>query len=156
MMRNLASALAITILTAASAAAETLDGARIIVIDGDTVALPCAAPARGCAERLRLHAIDAPELRGARCEAEAVLALAAKERLRALLSGPVEIVRGEPITGRPRDVYGRTLGAILRPSAAPGLPAGDVAADLLARGLAEPWAPGADAKERRRAAWCGR
>lgn len=138
-----------------SAWAETIDGARVIVIDGDTVALPCASPSLGCAERLRLHAIDAPELRGARCEGEAALALAAKERLRALLAGPVEIERGEPSTGRARDRYRRTLGAIRRLYAAPGLPAGDVAVDLLARGLALRWAPGRSAKGARLRFWCG-
>lgn len=108
--------------------------------------------------RGHLKALAQPRagLRGVRCEAEAALALMAKERLRALLAGPVEIARGEPSTGRKRDRFGRTLGAIRRLDAAPGLPAGDVAQDLLKRGLAERWEPGRAAKERRRAFWCGR
>lgn len=47
------------------ASAETIDGAAIRVIDGDTVALPCASERGiypGCAERIRLDAIDAPAL----------------------------------------------------------------------------------------------
>lgn len=152
-MRTILAALMLAL--AAPAQAETLDGARIIVIDGDTIALPCARPAPGCAERVRLYAIDAPELRGARCEAESVLALAAKERLRALMSGRVEIVRGEPGTHRIRDGFGRTLGTVIRIGAAPGLPAGDVQDDLLKRGLALIYKPGAAAKEARRAFWCG-
>jgi hypothetical protein len=51
------------------ASAETIDGNRIVVIDGDTVALPCTKPEPGCAERVRLVDIDAPatgEARNAR------------------------------------------------------------------------------------------
>jgi len=43
------------------ASAETVDGSRIIVLDGDTVALPCSSPAPGCAEKIRFVDIDAPE-----------------------------------------------------------------------------------------------
>ena len=46
-------------LFATPAAAETIDGSRIIVLDGDTVALPCVVPARGCAGKIRLLDIDA-------------------------------------------------------------------------------------------------
>jgi len=53
--------LSLTVGTANLASAEKLDGRRIFVIDGDTVALPCKHPAPGCAERIRLTAIDAPE-----------------------------------------------------------------------------------------------
>lgn len=90
-----------------------------------------------------------------RCEGERILAEAARDRMRALMSGRVEIVRGEPKTGRTRDRYRRTLGTMMRLDAAPGLPAGDVQADMLKRGLALPWETGAAAKEWRRAFWCG-
>lgn len=155
MMRALL-AVAFVATLAAPASAETLDGARIVVIDGDTVALPCAAPAPGCAERLRLPAIDAPELAHARCEAETVIALAAKERLRDLLRGPVAVRRGDPATGLTQDRYGRTLGTLERLAAEPGRPAGDVQGEMLRLGLALPYAPGAQAWETRRAYWCGR
>ncbi|MDT3377356.1 hypothetical protein FZC33_00495 [Labrys sp. KNU-23] len=41
---------------------EAVDGNRIIVLDGDTVALPCKTPGPGCSERIRLLDIDAPEV----------------------------------------------------------------------------------------------
>lgn len=121
-------ALALFLALAAPAAAETIDGARLHVVDGDTVRLPAG-------EVVRLYAIDAPETSPGRvrCEREIALGLAAKARLRALLVGQsVEIVRGEPGTGRQRDRYGRTLGALITP-------AGDVAMILIAEGHAVPW-----------------
>ena len=63
-------------------------------LDGDTIR---------CGEtRVRLAGLDAPELR-ARCEAERRLALAATERLSALLEGGVRLTE----TGEDR--FGRTL-----------------------------------------------
>jgi endonuclease YncB( thermonuclease family) len=136
-------ALALFIALAAPAAAETIDGVRIYIIDGDTVRLPGG-------ETIRLHAIDAPETGRARCEAELAAGLRAKERLRALLVGQsVEIVRGEPGTGRERDRYGRTLGALVTP-------AGDVAMVMIAEGHAVPWRAGKGAAQARAAHWCGR
>lgn len=155
-MRAILAALILAL--AAPAHAEIVDGSRIEVVDGDTVVITCDASKReaGCKrERLRFWKIDSPELSGPRCEGEHVLAVAARDRMRALMSGRVEIVRGEPHTGRTRDRYGRTLGTVVRLDDAPDLPAGDVQHDMLKRGLAEPWAPGAGAKEARRAAWCG-
>ena len=49
----------ILIVIAVPASAETIDGNRIIVLDGDTVALPCATPSAGCAEMVRFVDIDA-------------------------------------------------------------------------------------------------
>ena len=46
-----------TLLLATPAYAETVDGSRVIIIDGDTVNLPCPAATkgqRGCSERIRL------------------------------------------------------------------------------------------------------
>jgi endonuclease YncB( thermonuclease family) len=130
--------------TVGAVRSETLDGGRIIVIDGDTVALPCATPAPGCAEKIRLTAIDAPETFHPGCEAELKAGLRAKERLAQLLrAGPVEVVR----SGR-KDRYGRTL-ADLRTAA------GDVGGILLEEGLALPYRPGWQAKNARETHWCG-
>jgi hypothetical protein len=46
-------------LLATPTSAETIPGDRIIVLDGDTIALPCGRPTRGCAEKVRLLDIDA-------------------------------------------------------------------------------------------------
>jgi len=132
--------------TASTACAETIDGDRIRIIDGDTVALPCD-PARGiypgCAERVRLVGIDAPETSTrARCEAEAVAGLEAKAELADLIRGrPVEITR----TGVDR--YGRTLARLT----AGGI---DVDAAMLAAGAAIPYAPGRAAWGLRCRHWC--
>ena len=106
------------------ARAETVDGASIVIVDGDTVAVG--------AERVRLLDIDAPETWHPRCERELVIGLEAKQRLRALLAGPVEIER------HGRDRYGRTLARLRTPG-------GDAGAALLADGLAVRWQPGRDA-----------
>lgn len=145
----------IAVFGAVVAQAEILDGASIRVIDGDTVALPCAAPAPGCSERLRFYAIDSPEVSAPRCEGKLVFALQAKEMMRALLQRPIIVVRGEPGTGRTVDPYGRTLGTLARVEDDKGAPRGDVQRVMLQRGLALRYAPGARAKEARRAFWCG-
>jgi micrococcal nuclease len=137
-------ALALFIALAAPACAETVDGSRIYVVDGDTVRLPGG-------EVVRLYAIDAPETQPgrARCERELALGLRAKERLRALLVGrAVEVNRCEPGTGRCVDPYGRALGALITP-------AGDVAETLMAEGHAVPWRAGKGAAQARAAHWCG-
>lgn len=124
------------------ARAEPVDGDRIVVIDGDTVGLPGG-------ERVRIFNIDAPETRGARCEAEAVAGYRAKERLAALMRGrPVEIRRCEP-SGRCRDRYGRTLARL----EAGGRDLGEV---LVSEGRALPWATGPAARQSRVAYWCGK
>ena len=60
----------------------------------------------------------------------------------------MEIRRGEPGTGRLKDPYHRTLGALVTP-------AGDVAAIMLREGLVLPWRPGKAAKRQRLITWCG-
>jgi endonuclease YncB( thermonuclease family) len=100
----------------------------IVVIDGDTILLK--------GERLHIMNIDAPELpMTARCDGEGLLALAAKDRLAALLkTGPVTIERhGE-------EQHGRTL-ALIRVS---GMDVGEL---LIAANLAVPW-------EGHRHDWC--
>lgn len=138
-------ATAFAVLPLLQARAETIDGARIIILDGDTVALPCD-PARGiypgCAEKIRLEGIDAPESYHPRCEAELAPALAAKARLGALIRGrPVVITR----TGKDR--YGRTLGHLTADGRS-------VEETLLAEGLALPWASGRAAWADRCRHWC--
>lgn len=128
-----------------TARAETIDGDRITMIDGDTVALPCD-PARGiypgCSEHLRLVGIDAPETYRARCDDEREAGYRAKGRLGELIRGHrVEITR----TGRDR--YGRTLAHL-------ATEAGDVETPMLADGLAIPYAPGRAAWAERCRHWC--
>jgi endonuclease YncB( thermonuclease family) len=131
------------VLAVAPAAAETFDGDRIIVMDGDTVALPCDVPAKGCSEKIRLLEIDAPESFRPSCDAEGVAGLKAKERLATLIrGGKVEVTRNGI------DRYGRTLGNLKTAS-------GDAGAILMKEGLALAYRPGRDAKASRIAHWCG-
>lgn len=98
----------------------------IVIVDGDTFRLG--------SERVRIFNIDAPELHG-RCDAERLLALAAKERLAVILTS------GQPDLDRKgRDRYGRTL-AYVRVSGA------DVGEMLIVAHLAWPW-------QGRRHDWC--
>jgi micrococcal nuclease len=133
------------LILAAPAEAETILGDRLIVLDGDTVALPCATPFPGCAEKVRLLDIDTPESFRPHCEAELRAGLKAKARL-------VEIVRGEEVeverSGK-LDRYRRTLGRLH----VTGI---DVGETLLAEGLALPYVPGAAAKAERIRHWCPR
>lgn len=129
--------------SAGRAGAETLDGKRIIIIDGDTVALPCEHLAPGCAEKIRLTAIDAPESYRPTCEAELKAGLRAKERLGELLrAGPVDVLRSGQL-----DRYGRTLGDLITTT-------GDAGSILLKEGLALPYRPGRPAGAARIAHWC--
>lgn len=112
---------------------QTVDGAAIVIVDGDTVAVG--------EERVRLLDIDAPETWHPRCERELVIGLEAKQRLRELLAGPVEIER------HGRDRYGRTLARLRTPG-------GDAGGALLLAGLAIPWRAGRDAWQARRDHWC--
>lgn len=107
----------------------------IAVVDGDTVDID--------GERIRIATIDAPEIGGAKCDAERLLGRAAKRRLEQLLgAGPIEILRGDPADGRLVDRHGRTL-AVIRAGGR------DVGAILVDEDLARPWAG-------RRAPWCDR
>jgi len=133
---------AVSVLMTSIASAETYDGTRIIIIDGDTIALPCDTPYRDCAEKVRLTEIDAPETFSPSCEAERTAGLVAKERLAALIrAGKVEITRSGI------DRYGRTLGNVQTV-------AGDAGTVLLKEKLVLPYVPGRDAKLERIAYWC--
>jgi len=134
------------IATVAPVTAETVDGNRIIVLDGDTVALPCASPAHGCAEKIRLLDIDAPETFRPDCADGLKAGLKAKARL-------AELIRGRAIFvqrfNNQRDRYGRTLAALRI-----GGPAGmSIGMQLVREELALPYINGQ--KEERRLFWCG-
>lgn len=96
------------------------------ITDGDTI--------RCGDERIRLSGIDAPETEQAKCESERTRGLAAKERLRQLLS------RGFEVDREGVDRYRRTL-ATVRVN---GVDVGEV---LIAEGYARPYAGG-------RRPWC--
>lgn len=113
-------------------AAVTIRAARadIYVIDGDTIVVD--------REHIRLVGLNAPETRGAKCEAERRLGYLAKARLVALLTAACGPLSRAPATcldmaREPhKDRYGRGL-ARLRAGGA------DVAAILIREGLAEPY-----------------
>jgi micrococcal nuclease len=132
------------VLSATPAKAEVVDGNRIIIIDGDTVALPCAVPARGCAEKIRFIDIDAPETYRPHCDHERAVGLQAKARVAERLRGATVYVER---SGR-KDRYGRTLANLMTAD-------GDVGAVLMKEGLAVPYRPGKVAKAGRIAHWCG-
>lgn len=134
------------ILAPSAGRSETVDGDRIVVIDGDTVALPCD-PARGiypgCSERIRLVGIDAPEVGShARCPAEATAGLDAKATLAGLIRRRlVEVTR----TGVDR--YRRTLARLT-------VDGTDVDTAMLAAGTALSYRPGRAAWADRCRHWC--
>ncbi len=130
------------LLLALPASAETIDGNTIVIIDGDTVALPCSP--RPCkSERVRLVDIDAPEMFRTRCEAESIAGFEAKERLAELLRGQkVEIER------KGKDRYRRTLARL-------SVEGHDIGAMLMREGHAISWKPGRAAWEARLRHWCG-
>lgn len=106
------------ILALATAAAITVCPAtgprHHCVHDGDTIWWQ--------GEKIRVSDIDAPEL-GGKCRAERRRAIAARDRLVALINaGPVRITRDG------RDRYGRTLARI-----------GTISEQLIAEGLASRW-----------------
>lgn len=148
-----AAPVALALMLACPAVAETprmemVHGDRFVIIDGDTVALPCRQPDCTGPERIRILNIDAPETRSAACEAETVKGLEAKAALASLLRGrSITLRRCEPETGRCADRYGRTLATL-------SSPAGDIGDALIASGHALPWAPGAEAKAIRQKIWC--
>jgi endonuclease YncB( thermonuclease family) len=80
MFRSALSTLAVVLLASAVLAEpattepETVDGASIVVLDGDTIALPSR-------ERIRIFEIDTPNIAYFGCEGELVLGLRAKARL---------------------------------------------------------------------------
>lgn len=150
-----AAAAVVVAATLGYARAEEVPAGRLVVIDGDTVALPtdCHAvigPGAGpdgrlvCRqERIRMESIDAPESWRSRCAAERALAERATRRLAEMVAaGPVAIER------HGHDRYGRTLATLTQSGR-------DLGATLVAEGLALPWAPGSEAWSQRLQTWCG-
>ena len=121
--------------TLALAQPNLFDGARAVIIDGDTFAIG--------SERIRILNIDAPESRGSHCERELVMGLRAKERLASLLRNDwVTVARsGE-------DRYRRTLARVY-------VGGTDVGQVLVREGLALPWQDGPEARAARQRHWCG-
>jgi micrococcal nuclease len=117
--------------TEGSAPSETVAGAQVYVIDGDTVRLPGG-------ERVRLLGIDAPEMPPrAACEREAALAYQAKARLQGLIrGGDVTLWAGV----EDRDRFGRLLRRV-------EIHGADLGDRLVSEGLAQPW-------RGRKAVWC--
>ena len=76
---GIATIVAAAVLTSSPARSETIAGDRIVIIDGDTVALPPIGGGRG--ERIRLLDIDAPETHRPRCAVEQLAARAAADKL---------------------------------------------------------------------------
>jgi endonuclease YncB( thermonuclease family) len=109
------------------------------VLDGDTFEARVRIwPGMEITTRVRLRGVDAPELR-ARCDAERVKALAARDALARLLAeGSVGIAR----VGQ--DKYGGRVDADVSTARTP-----DVAATLLEGGYARRYSGG------RRESWCG-
>ena len=131
--------------TIAGARAAPIDGSRIVIIDGDTVALPCppeTAGRPGCSERVRLLDIDAPEISRPRCEAERITGLAARATLADLIRG-----RSVEVDRHGRDRFGRTLARL-------SVDDRDVGAAVMAAGFAVPWRPGRAAWADRCRRWC--
>lgn len=105
----------------------------IVVIDGDTIDVN--------GERIRIANIDAPEIRGAKCDAEKRLGIVAKHRLEQLVqAGRLEIIPGDPKNGRVRDRHGRTLATIR-------IDGDDVGEILIRDSIAREWSG-------RREPWC--
>lgn len=129
---------ALTIVSASFAASSTATAkpickGKVCVLDGDTISYG--------EERIRIANIDAPEISGAKCDAERRLGLVAKNRLYTLLrTGRLKIVRGDPIDGRKVDRYKRTLAIIL-------VNKKDVGEILIDEQLARPWSG-------KREPWC--
>jgi micrococcal nuclease len=125
----------LAVVLAVPAAAESFDGRRAGIIDGDTLALGD--------ERVRLLNIDAPESFRSHCERELVMGLKAKERLAALVrSGRLAVERYG------QDRYRRTLARVY-------VGGRDLGQVLIQEGLALPWRDGPEARADRLQHWCG-
>lgn len=131
----------VMLLGVSAANAETIDGAVIRVVDGDTIDIPCEAPAV-CRERIRLAWIDTPETFRPYCDTERSIGEQAKVRLRELLNKPVTIIR----LGK-KDRFGRTLANIFTTDGSPEL-------ILVNEGLAEFYVPRGKMRDRHISRWC--
>ena len=104
-------------------AALLLSGA--VALNGDTVVI--------AGTHIRIVNIDTPEIHHAHCDAELRLGLVAKRRMIELLVlGKVTAHPGDPLDGRLKDRYGRTLATI-------EVDGRDVGEIMIAERLARPW-----------------
>lgn len=114
---------------------ETVDGRNAEILDGDTVAFG--------SERIRILDIEAPGISKPECEREEIFALRSRQRLAELIrSGPVTIRRAG------RDRLGRTLARLFMSDGR------EIAAILVAEGLALHRQDGPEAEAARRRHWC--
>jgi endonuclease YncB( thermonuclease family) len=119
----------------ALSAPEIVDGKNAVILDGDTVAFG--------SERIRILDIEAPGISEPECEREEIFALRSRQRLAELIrTGPVTIQR----TGR--DSLGRTLARLYLSDGR------EIAAILVAEGLALDRQDGPEWKAARRRHWC--
>jgi micrococcal nuclease len=128
----------VPIAEAATAPLRAAHRAELIrVIDGDTIEVRVSLWLdQSLVTKVRLRGIDAPEMT-ARCDQEARIAVAARDRLRDLAS-PRGLLLADV---RPDKYAGRVVAAV---TAADGT---DLGATLLAEGLARPY-------RGRRVSWC--
>jgi endonuclease YncB( thermonuclease family) len=139
---------AFVVLQVVAVLAAPIDASDIRVIDGDTIRIHHQRP------DVRLVGFNAPETRGARCEAEAELGARATRRLRDLVRAGNLDFQFVPCACRPGTEgtracnYGRRCGT---------LKAGgrDVGAILIAEGLAAPFQCGPTRCPRTPSPWCG-
>jgi endonuclease YncB( thermonuclease family) len=134
-MRTLGAAVLAVLLVVAPASAETVDGSRLYILDGDTVSLG--------RERIRIANIDSPEIFHPECGGELQDGLAAKDLLGELLRGhQVTIARGKR-----KDPYFRTLATLATEE-------GDIGDLMIRYTRSFRWQAGAKAKAWRIAQWC--
>lgn len=134
-MIHLACVIVLSLGACTQVGAETIDGSRTYITDGDTIRLSTG-------DRVRLAGIDAPEMPPrAACDLEIELALAAKARLQDLIRNADVVALRRPSGERDQDRYGR----LLRDVIVDGRDAGVILVD---EGLAQVW-------QGRKAKWCG-
>ncbi len=112
------------------------------VYDGDTVTMEVLIwKGQKVEAKIRLKGIDTPEIRG-KCEAEKILAIAARDLVRELTLDKLTILEAIPYEGKADGKYGRIIGVLYTPT-------GENINDLLVtRGLARSYDAGA------RQGWC--
>jgi endonuclease YncB( thermonuclease family) len=92
-------------------------------------------------ETFRIANIDAPRIATGECDAERRLGMVAKARLDALLlTGRINIQRGDPLGGEAKDDNGQSLGTVV-------INGKDIGTLLVAEHLARP-------RKRTTASWC--
>lgn len=115
--------------------AETVEGGKIRVVDGDTVAIGKT--------RIRLMGIDTAEIHEPRCPSEKLAGEIAKLALEDLLKGKTVTILSDGA-----DRYGRTLARLK-------VDGRDVGQTLINKGYAIEWRPGEAAYAARQKHWCG-